>query len=194
MMPGLASKALSTVVSPQPPQRETELVKVLLLGDSSVGKSSIMMRFVDNVFDDQVPATLGVDFKVRTLRLKDQTPCKVQIWDTGGQERFRSITSSYYRGAHLILLVFDVTRHDTFEHVEHWLEEVGRYASEDVVCVVLGNKMDCEHPLIATRTLSRTLNGNTFYYGGLVSALNGTNIDNAFQEALTHVVQKRYNV
>ena len=99
------------------------LFKVLLIGDTGVGKSSIMLRFCDNSFDPQLGSTIGVDFKVRMMNLRSKR-IKMTIWDTAGQERFRTLTSSYYRGAQGIILVYDVTRKDTFDSLDQWLREM----------------------------------------------------------------------
>lgn len=117
------------------------LFKLLLIGDSGVGKSCMLSRFADDVFVDQFISTIGVDFKIRTIE-QDGKKIKLQIWDTAGQERFRTITSSYYRGAHGIITVYDVTDKDTFQHLSSWDTEVSRYASENVLQIIVGTKND----------------------------------------------------
>ena len=120
------------------------VLKVLLIGDAGVGKSSIMMRFTDDTFDDQLQSTIGVDFKVKTLQRRSRN-IKVTIWDTAGQERFRTLTSSYYRGAHGIILCYDVTREETFENLDQWLKEVQVYCPQEgkkIVKLLVGNKVD----------------------------------------------------
>ncbi|KAG0272849.1 GTP-binding protein of the rab [Linnemannia exigua] len=107
------------------------LFKLLLIGDSGVGKSCLLLRFADDTYTESYISTIGVDFKIRTIELEGKT-VKLQIWDTAGQERFRTITSSYYRGAHGIIVVYDVTDQDTFANVKQWLAEIDRYASEGV--------------------------------------------------------------
>lgn len=117
------------------------LFKVLLIGDSSVGKSCLLLRFADDSYADSYISTIGVDFKIRTLEL-DEKAVKLQIWDTAGQERFRTITSSYYRGAHGIIIVYDVTEMESFNNVKQWLSEIDRYANDSVCKLLVGNKCD----------------------------------------------------
>lgn len=117
------------------------LFKLIIVGDSGVGKSSLLNRFSDDVYTDSYISTIGVDFKIRTIDTNGKI-CKLQIWDTAGQERFRTITSSYYRGAHGILLVFDITNPESFTNIQQWLSEVNNYASETVNLILIGTKAD----------------------------------------------------
>lgn len=128
--------------------------KILLIGDSNVGKSSILLRFTDDKFlsPEDTSATIGVDFKVKMLEI-DERRYKLTIWDTAGQERFRTLTSSYYRGAQGVILVYDVSKRESFEHLDNWVEELSTYcpsgnsAGDDdggVVKMVVGNKVDKE--------------------------------------------------
>lgn len=117
------------------------LFKLLLVGDSGVGKSCLLVRFADDLFTDSFISTIGVDFKIRTINLKGKV-VKLQIWDTAGQERFRTLTTAYYRSAHGIILVFDVNEKETFVHIRDWLDEVERFACEGVNKMLVGNKCD----------------------------------------------------
>ncbi|KAK5930003.1 hypothetical protein CgunFtcFv8_011187 [Champsocephalus gunnari] len=117
------------------------LFKLLLIGDSGVGKSCLLLRFADDTYTESYISTIGVDFKIRTIDMDGKT-VKLQIWDTAGQERFRTITSSYYRGAHGIIIVYDVTEQESFNNVKQWLDEIDRYACENVSRLLVGNKSD----------------------------------------------------
>merc|ERR1711981_739760 len=117
------------------------LFKLLLIGDSGVGKSCLLLRFADDTYTETYISTIGVDFKIRTVEI-DGKVIKLQIWDTAGQERFRTITSSYYRGAHGIIVVYDVTDEETYTAVERWMTEIDRFAGPEVNKMIVGNKCD----------------------------------------------------
>ena len=119
------------------------IFKVLLLGNSNVGKSSLFLRFVDDIWNDTFVPTIGVDFKIKTFDIDDKR-IKMQIWDTAGQERFKNIIASYYRGAHGILLIYDVTDKDSFKNLSNWLIEIEKNSSKNVLKVLIGNKTDLE--------------------------------------------------
>lgn len=122
------------------------LFKVLIIGDSSVGKSSILLRYVENMFTELFLSTIGVDFKIKMLKYNDKD-IKLQIWDTAGQERFKTITRSYYRGANAVIIVYDVTDIESFHHVSVWLDEMARNTDQNVkniVPILVGNKIDKE--------------------------------------------------
>ena len=117
------------------------LFKLLLIGDSGTGKSSLIMRFADDSFNASFISTIGVDFKIKTVDVGG-SKIKMQIWDTAGQERFRTIVSSYYRGAHGIIVVYDVTDRQSFSKIQHWLKEIENYGTESVCKLLVGNKCD----------------------------------------------------
>jgi len=117
------------------------LFKVLLLGDSDVGKSSLILRYTDETFNSKLVNSIGVDFKMKKKEI-DGKIVKVQIWDTAGHERFRSITYSYYRGANAIIIVFDITDKKSFLSITEWLKQIEKHAKENVIKFLVGNKID----------------------------------------------------
>ena len=117
------------------------LIKCLVIGDSGIGKSSLMVRFTDDVFNNHYISTIGVDFKIKTMVLNKKT-VKFQIWDTAGQDRFRTITSSYYRGSNAILICYDVTERETFQNVKRWMEEVKMYSTGKPILILCGTNSD----------------------------------------------------
>lgn len=133
------------------------LFKLLLIGDSGVGKSCLLLRFADDTYTESYISTIGVDFKIRTIDLDGKT-IKLQIWDTAGQERFRTITSSYYRGAHGIIVVYDCTDQETFNNVKQWLEEIDRYACDNVNKLLVGNKCDLHTKKVVDYTTAKVSN------------------------------------
>ncbi|KAK7095647.1 ras-related protein Rab-8A-like [Littorina saxatilis] len=117
------------------------LFKLLLIGDSGVGKTCLLFRFSEDAFNSTFISTIGIDFKIRTIEL-DGKKIKLQIWDTAGQERFRTITTAYYRGAMGIMLVYDITNEKSFDNIRNWIRNIEEHASKDVEKMVLGNKCD----------------------------------------------------
>ena len=134
----------SSTPNPNQGNKEYEFIfKVLMLGNSNVGKSSLFLRFVDDIWNDTFVPTIGVDFKIKTIEI-DQKKVKMQIWDTAGQERFKNIISSYYRGANGILLIYDVTEKESFKSLSNWLIEIEKNGNKNVLKVLIGNKSDLE--------------------------------------------------
>ena len=154
----------------------------MLIGDSGVGKSCLLLRFADDKWTDSYISTIGVDFKIRTIEL-DQKTIKLQIWDTAGQERFRTISSTYYRGAHGIIVVYDVSNRQSFDNVKRWLTEIEKYAREGVNKLLVGNKSD----IPAEQRQVQQAEGKTFAERQTppisfleTSAKQGTFVDTAF--------------
>ncbi|VDN99216.1 unnamed protein product [Rodentolepis nana] len=156
------------------------IFKLLLIGDSGVGKSCLLVRFTDDTYYENFSSTIGVDFKIRTVDL-DGHHIKLQIWDTAGQERFRTMTVAYYRGAHGIIMVYDVASKESFRNIEStWLEEIKRHARPDVIKILVGNKSDLEeHRQITYEEGAEfaKLHGMEFFE---TSAKNASNVEKAF--------------
>lgn len=132
------------------------LYKVLIIGDSAVGKSSLLLQFSDQTFSDNYVSTIGVDFKIRTLDVGGKQ-VKLQIWDTAGQERFQSITANYYHGSHAIALVYDVTDRKTFDNLRKWISDVDRLANKQVCRLIVGNKTDLSDKRVVRRDEGQAL-------------------------------------
>ncbi|XVE67497.1 hypothetical protein DITRI_Ditri08aG0165800 [Diplodiscus trichospermus] len=170
----------------RPDEEYDYLFKVVLIGDSGVGKSNLLSRFTRNEFCLESKSTIGVEFATRTLQVEGRT-VKAQIWDTAGQERYRAITSAYYRGALGALLVYDVTKPTTFENVSRWLKELRDHADSNIVIMLIGNKTDLKH----LRAVA-TEDGQSYAEKeGLsfieTSALEATNVEKAFQTILAEI-------
>ncbi|PWA70740.1 small GTPase superfamily, Ran GTPase, P-loop containing nucleoside triphosphate hydrolase [Artemisia annua] len=169
------------------------LFKIVLIGDSGVGKSNILSRFTRNEFCLESKSTIGVEFATRTLQVEGKT-VKAQIWDTAGQERYRAITSAYYRGAVGALLVYDITKKQSFESVSRWLRELRDHADSNIVLMLVGNKCDLNHLRAVTANDAQMFaekEGLSFLE---TSALDAHNIEKAFQTILLdiyHIVSKK---
>ncbi|XP_072975330.1 ras-related protein Rab11C-like [Typha angustifolia] len=169
------------------------LFKIVLIGDSGVGKSNILSRFTRNEFCLESKSTIGVEFATRTLQIESKT-IKAQIWDTAGQERYRAITSAYYRGAVGALLVYDITKKQTFDNILRWLRELRDHADANIVIMMVGNKSDLNHLRSVSEDDAQVLaekEGLSFLE---TSALEAFNIEKAFQTILSeiyHIVSKK---
>jgi len=165
------------------------LYKVVLIGDSGVGKSNLLSRFTRNEFSLETKSTIGVEFATRSIQVDGKT-IKAQIWDTAGQERYRAITSAYYRGAVGALLVYDIAKSVTYKNVERWLTELRENAAENIVIMLVGNKSDLKHlrevPTDEAKEFSEK-NGLSFIE---TSALDSTNVDTAFQNIITEIFRQ----
>ena len=182
---------------------------MVLIGDSGVGKSNLLSRFTRNEFNLDSKSTIGVEFATRSIQVDSKT-VKAQIWDTAGQERYRAITSAYYRGAVGALLVYDISKHQTYENVTRWLKELRDHADASIVIMLVGNKSDLRH-LRAVPTEEAKAFASTFYPGrGCIlgkgvkltlavagennlsfietSALDASNVELAFQNILTGMI------
>lgn len=162
------------------PQDYDYLFKVLLIGNSSVGKSSLLLRFVDNAWSDLFVPTIGVDFKIKTMTI-DSKNVKLQIWDTAGQERFKNITASYYRGAHGILVVYDITDMESFKNINNWLIEIEKNANKNVYKILIGNKCDLEEKRTVSTQQGKELAETYGMQFIETSAKSNTNVSEAFE-------------
>lgn len=157
---------------------ETRL-KLLLIGDSSVGKSSLLLRFAEDSFSQTFISTIGVDFKTRTIPIDDEQ-VKLSIWDTAGQERFRTITAAYYRGANGIVLVYDITSESSFNSIRGWIRNIEEHASENVCKILVGNKADMEDKRIVTKEQGQALANEFKIRFFETSAKADINVEEAF--------------
>lgn len=167
-------------------QKIDYVFKVVLIGDSAVGKSQLLARFSRNEFSLDSKATIGVEFQTRTLEIDHKT-VKAQIWDTAGQERYRAVTSAYYRGAVGAMLVYDITKRPSFDHVARWLEELRGHADKNIVIMLVGNKTDLGSlRAVPTEDAKEFAEKENLFFIE-TSALEATNVDTAFVNVLTEI-------
>ncbi|KRZ83278.1 Ras-related protein Rab-11A [Trichinella sp. T8] len=162
------------------------LFKVVLIGDSGVGKSNLLSRFTRNEFNLESKTTIGVEFATRSIQVDGKT-IKAQIWDTAGQERYRAITSAYYRGAVGALLVYDIAKHVTYENVERWLKELRDHADQNIVIMLVGNKSDLRHLRAVPSDEAKAYTEQNCLSFIETSALDSTNVEAAFTNILTEI-------
>ncbi|KAJ4806372.1 Ras-related protein Rab-11B [Rhynchospora pubera] len=168
-------------------EAETDYVfKVVVVGDSAVGKSQLLGRFAkDEFFFDSKP-TIGVEFQTRTVTI-NRKRIKAQIWDTAGQERYRAVTSAYYRGALGAMLVYDITRRPTFDHVARWLDELRAHADGSIVIMLIGNKADLTEKCAVPTDDAIAFAEEQGLFFSEASALNGENVEKAFLQLLEEI-------
>ncbi|XP_015056690.1 ras-related protein Rab11D [Solanum pennellii] len=167
-------------------QKIDYVFKVVLIGDSAVGKSQILARFARNEFSLDSKATIGVEFQTRTLVIQHKS-VKAQIWDTAGQERYRAVTSAYYRGAVGALLVYDITKRQTFDHIPRWLEELRAHADKNIVIMLIGNKTDLEDERAVPTEDAKEFAQKEGLFFLETSAMEATNVEDAFLTVLTEI-------
>lgn len=165
------------------------LFKLLLIGDSGVGKTCVLFRFSDDAFNSTFISTIGIDFKIRTIEL-DGKKIKLQIWDTAGQERFRTITTAYYRGAMGILLVYDITNEKSFDNIKTWIRNIKDHASEDVEKMIIGNKCDNEEKRAISEDQGRALAAEHQVDFMETSAKKNINVEEAFTRIAKAIKKK----
>ena len=168
------------------------LFKLLLIGDSGVGKTCILFRFSDDAFNSTFISTIGIDFKIKTIELHGKK-IKLQIWDTAGQERFQTITTSYYRGAMGIMLVYDITQSSSFGNINKWLRNIEDHATDNVAKLILGNKCDMEARRVVPFEQGEQLAKSKGLKFLETSAKANINIDKAFTMIADDILQKTPN-
>ncbi|PWN87541.1 ras-domain-containing protein [Acaromyces ingoldii] len=162
------------------------LFKVVLIGDSGTGKSNLLSRFTRNEFSLESKSTIGVEFATRSIAVDEKT-VKAQIWDTAGQERYRAITSAYYRGAVGALLVYDIAKHPTYVNVSRWLKELRDHADSNIVIMLVGNKSDLRHLRAVPTEEAKAFAAENNLSFIETSALDASNVEQAFQNILTEI-------
>ncbi|GER42826.1 RAB GTPase homolog A4A [Striga asiatica] len=167
-------------------QKVAYVFKVVLIGDSAVGKSQLLSRFARDEFSLDSKSTIGVEFQTRTLLIQHKS-VKAQIWDTAGQERYRAVTSAYYRGAVGAMLVYDITKRQTFEHIPRWLEELRSHADKNIVIILVGNKSDLgDQRAVPTEDAKEFAQKEGLFFLE-TSAMEAMNVEEAFLTVLTEI-------
>jgi len=161
-------------------------VRLITIGDSATGKSSLILRYTKGSFTEERKATVGIDMRIRTVEIEGRK-VKVKIWDTAGQEQFRVITRNYYRGAQGVVLVYDITNRPSFQHVTKWIRDVKEYADEGVNVVLVGNKCDLETDRQVSKAEGREIAEKNQLAFFETSALSGIYVEDAFGELVTSV-------
>jgi len=176
---------------PSPGLHYDYLIKVLLLGDNSVGKSSILSRYVEDSFSSDIMSTIGVDFKVSQVIAKNGKVAKIMVWDTAGQERFRSIIACYYKASHCVVMVYDVTSTVSLHNCMHvWLKEVERLTTSNPVMILVGNKCDLRD-LDVTLEAAEAFAQKHDMIHIRISAKSGLNVSKIFENLTVAVMELR---
>ena len=169
-------------------EQEPPLYKILLLGDSTVGKTCFLLRYMDETFIDSHMATIGLDYRLKTMILGEQKIVKVQLWDTAGQDKFRAITRNYYKGANGIILIYDVTNLQTFENVKNWITQIREEANKNVVIFLAGNKADLPEESRAVQKEDGQKMAEEYNIPFQeTSAKEGINVNETFQELVEKI-------
>ena len=168
--------------------------KVLLLGDSTVGKTCILLKYTDKVFQDIHMMTIGLDYRLKAMKLKNGKDVKLQIWDTAGQDRFRSIRKNFYRGSHGIILIYDVTSLKTFENIKSWVTQIHEEISDKVVIYLVGNKVDKEEERKVSTAEGKKLADELGLPFTETSAKTGDNIENLFSDMIEDLDKEFGNI
>jgi len=166
--------------------------KIVMIGDSGVGKSCILLRFADDKFNENFYATIGVDFRFKNVMIDDKS-VKLQIWDTAGQERFKTITSAYYRGADGIIIVYDITDRNSFAHIKDWLDDVNKYTDDNPLKIIVGNKIDLIKDKQISNNDMKTMTAQTGIEIIECSAKDSIKINDLMEILTKKLIEKRKN-
>ena len=163
--------------------------KILLLGDSSVGKTCFLLYYTENTFQEIHLSSIGLDCKFKEVQLKNGETTKIQIWDTAGQDRFRAIARNYFKGAHGIILIYDITNRESFENVENWINQIQEEVSEKVCIVLVGNKIDLEDKRLVSTEEGKKMAEEFGLMFFECSCKTGDNVNETFQELVEKTVE-----
>ena len=167
--------------------------KILLIGDFGVGKSCVILRYVEGDFPGNIMSSIGVDFKTKQIEIEDRL-IKLQIWDTAGHEKFRTITTSYYKSAQAIIILYDITQKTSFDHIKNWITEIDKFGKQGVLKVIVGNKSDLE----SNRKISKKDAENLALKYGVklweVSAKDNTNIEDMFIDTIRTLLERNLKI
>ena len=167
---------------------EDTVYKVLLLGDSSVGKTCFLLRYCDKTFQEAHLSTIGLDYRLKSMTLNNEKNIKLQIWDTAGQDRFRALTKNYYKGANGIILIYDISTTQTFENVKVWINQIKEEANANVIIYLVGNKIDLpkDKRTVSEEEGQKLVDEYKFLFKE-ASAKEGTNVNEIFQELVEKI-------
>ena len=179
-------KIIIEEVSPRDYDKEDYKIKIIIVGDSGVGKTNLITRFASDKFDKNSKATIGVEFIYKTIKINNKI-FKIEIWDTAGQERYKSITSAYYKGARGAIVVYDITSEDSFKNIDVWIEEVKSKATSNLQIMLIGNKSDLfkDRKISKEQGIDKARSLNLFLFEA--SALDKTNVNEAFKRLLSEI-------
>ena len=164
------------------------LFKYIIVGDSSVGKSNLLMKFAHNKFTEDYQATIGVEFGAKNIEIEQQI-YRVQIWDTAGQENFRSITKAYYKNSVCAMVVYDITNDNSFKHVQNWIEDIRNQSSKTVLIILVGNKIDLEDKRVISYDEGNEFAMKNGIIFGETSAKTGVGIEEIFYKSIKEIIK-----
>ena len=182
------SKFNSTLIEKSNINKESYSIKIILLGDVSVGKTAIINRYIDGKFDDNYSCTISVQSRKKEISFNQDISIEMSIWDTCGEEKYRALTRQYYRESNGILLVFDLNRNKTFLNLTKWMKEIKEVAPKDVLIALVGNKVDLKREVNKNDVENFAEENNLIYYE--ISAKDGINVDFAFEKLAKVIIEK----